>query len=107
MEPQWNLRLRIGTQKWDSTRQHVGSHLRRHRWSRLTWGFARRLTTVAARFVSRNASFPTKPVLPQRPDLGHLTRRAELATGTEKMQRGIIVTTLSLARDASIQPETT
>jgi len=70
-------------------RRSVGSHLRRHRWSRLTWGFAQRLTTVAARFVSRNASFPTKPVLPQRPDLGHLTPSAELATWTEKMQRGM------------------
>jgi hypothetical protein len=44
---------------------------------------------VSARFVSRNASFPTKCVMPQRPDLGSLTPNTELATGTEKMQRGM------------------
>ena len=43
--------------------------------------------TISARFVSRNASFPTKCVMPQRPDLGSLTPNTELATGTEKMQR--------------------
>ena len=43
--------------------------------------------TISARFVSRNASFLTKCVIPQRPDLDSLTANAELATGTEKMQR--------------------
>jgi hypothetical protein len=43
--------------------------------------------TISARFVSRNASFPTKCVMPQRPDLGSLTPNTELATGTEKMPR--------------------
>ena len=43
--------------------------------------------TISARFVSRYASFPTKCVMPQRPDLGSLTPNAELATATEKMQR--------------------
>jgi hypothetical protein len=43
--------------------------------------------TISARFVSRNASFPTKCIMPQRPDLGSLTPNTELATGTEKMQR--------------------
>ena len=43
--------------------------------------------TISARFVSRNASFPTKCVMPQRSDLGSLTPNTELATGTEKIQR--------------------
>ena len=59
----------------------------RHLWSRLTWRFARRLTTICARFVSRNAPFPTKCVMPQLCDLRSLTPNAELATATEKMQR--------------------
>ena len=68
---------------------HIGSHRRRHLCLPLTWCFGNCLTAVAARFVSRTASFPTTSGSPQCSDLAYLGQYAWGATGNENMQRGM------------------
>jgi hypothetical protein len=67
----------------------IGSHRRRHLCLPLTWCFGKCLTAVAARFVSRTASFPTTSGSPQCSDLAYLGQYAWGATGNENMQRGM------------------
>src|SRR5258708_1233164 len=84
--------LAKSNEKWTSnlrTHRGIGSHRRRHLCLPLTWCLGKCLTAVAARFVSRTASFPTTSGSPQCSDLAYLGQYAWGATGNENMQRGM------------------